>query len=142
MASFWGRAVPEVRMVIKTCFLAFVLAGLSLAQSSTTLFDDVKIYYQRPNETNFRDDRGVLALNGAQKVMMLLHENRPLFVMRYENITSMSFDEKRSKTLTIKYGGDSAAAGYVRLELTGKWRDILETIRTQSGQQIQMVVSK
>jgi hypothetical protein len=128
--------------MMKTLFLFVVMAGVSLAQSSTVLFEDVKLYYQKPGETKWRDDRAMLALDGGQRVMMLLKDNKPLFVMRYDNIGSMSFDQKRDKTLTLKYGGDSGPAGSVRMELPGKWKDILEAIRSQSQKPVDMAAGK
>lgn len=124
------------------CLLTFAFAGLCLAQSSTLLFDGVKLTYQRPGETKFREDEGVLALDGSQKLMIHLKDNQLLFVMRYENIAGLTFEEKRSKTLTIRFGSTAGPAGSVRMELSGKWRDILEAIRAQSGQQIEMIAAK
>jgi hypothetical protein len=120
--------------------LSFV--GFGLAQSSTVLFDGVKLFYQRPGETEFREDKGVLGLDGSQKVMLVLKENRPMLVLRYESITKMTFEEKRSKTLTIQYGSSATPSGSVRMELPGKWRQILETLRAQSGAEIEMIVKR
>ncbi len=127
---------------MKTLFLFAVMAGVALAQSSTLLFEDVKLFYQKPGETKWRDDRALLALDGGQRVMMLLKDNKPLFVMRYDNIGSMAFDQKKDKTLTLKFGGESGPAGSVRMELPGKWKDILEAIRSQSQKPVQMVMNK
>ena len=126
----------------RLAILMLALGGVAAAQSAALLFDDVKLYYQRPGETNFRDDRGVLALDGSQKVMLLLKDNRPLFILRYENITSLRFDEKKDKTLSIQFGGSASPAGAVRMELTGKWRETLEAIRAQSGKAVDMVAKK
>ena len=128
--------------MIKTLFLFTVMAGVALAQSSTLLFEDVKIYYQKPGETKWQDDRALLALDGGQRVMILIKDNRPLFVMRYDNVTSMSFDQKKDKTLSLQFGGSSGPAGSVRMELPGKWKDILEAIQSQSQKPVQMVMSK
>lgn len=105
------------------------------------LFEDIKLFYQRSGETKFRDDDGLLALHGGQKVMLFIRDNRPLFVLRYDNITSMSFDEKQDRTLSIQYGG-SGASGSARMQLKGKWRQIVETLQAQSGQTITMVPKK
>lgn len=128
--------------MMKTLFLFAVMAGVALAQSSTLLFEDVKLFYQKPGETKWRDDNALLALDGGQRVMLLLKDNKPLFVMRYDNISAMSFDQKKDKTLTLKYGAESGPAGSVRMELPGKWKDILETIKSQSQKPVEMVVSK
>jgi hypothetical protein len=124
------------------CVLGLLLTGVCLAQTSTLLFEDVKLYYQRPGETKFSDDKGLMVLDGNQKVMLILKDNQPLFIMRYENINSMTFDEQRSKTLTIQYGASSSPSGSVRMELPGKWRDILQTIQAQSGTRIEMTAKK
>jgi hypothetical protein len=127
---------------MKKLLMAFcLLTGLAAAQSSTVLFEDVKLYYQRAGETKFRDDEGLLALDGSQKVMMVLRENRPLFVMRYDNVSSLVFDEKKDRTLTIQYGG-AGPSGSVRMELRGKWKQIVETLQAQAGKPVQMVVKK
>ncbi|MBI4893785.1 MAG: hypothetical protein HY821_24425 [Acidobacteria bacterium] len=127
---------------MKWVLLTLALSVSGLAQSSALLFDGVKLYYQRPGEKNFRDDRGVLALDGSQKVMLLLKDNRPLLILRQDSITSISFEEKKDKTLTIRYGGANEPSGSVRMELSGKWKDILEALRAQSGQTIQMIGKK
>jgi hypothetical protein len=124
------------------CVLGLFLAGLCMAQSSTLLFEDVKLYYQRPGETKFQDGRGIMVLDGNQKVMLILKDNQPLFIMRYENINSITFEEQRSKTLTILYGASSSPSGSVRMELPGKWRDILQTIQAQSGMKIEMITKR
>jgi len=124
------------------CVLVLLLTGLCLAQSSTILFEDVKLYYQRPGETNFQDDKGIMVLDGNQKVMLILKDNHPLFIMRYENISGMTFEEQRSRTLTILYGASSGPSGSVRMELPGKWRDILQTIQAQSGMKIEMITKR
>lgn len=74
--------------------------------------------------------------------MILIKDNRPLFVMRYDNITSMSFDQKKDKTLSLQFGGSSGPAGSVRMELPGKWKDILEAVQSQSRKPVQMVMNK
>lgn len=117
----------------------FTLAAF--AQSPMVLFDDIKLFYQKPGETKFRDDNGLLALDGGQKVMLVLRDNRPLFVMRYDNVKSMVFDEKKDKTLTIEFGG-TGASGSVRMELSGKWKDIISTLQAQSGKPVQQIVKK
>jgi Ca2+:H+ antiporter len=66
----------------------------------------------------------------------------PIFIMRYENIRSITFEEQRSRTFTILYGSSSSPAGSVRMELPGKCRDILQTIQAQSGMKIEMIVRK
>ena len=119
-----------------------VFSGLVYAQSSALLYDDVKIFYQRAGETKFRDDKGVLALDGSQKVMLVLKENRPLFILRYDNINNISFEEKRDRTLTIRFGDEANPSGSVRMELPGKWREILETFRAQSGKPINMIAKQ
>ena len=119
-----------------------VFSALVYAQSSTLLFDDVKIFYQRAGETKFRDDKGVLALDGSQKVMLVLKDNRPLFILRHDNISNISFEEKRDRTLTIRFGGEGNPSGSVRMELPGKWREILETLRAQSGKPINMIAKQ
>jgi hypothetical protein len=121
---------------------AWLLAGVGLwAQAPAVLFEDIKLYYQRPGETKFRDDKGLLALDGGQRVMMVLRENRPLLVLRYENITSAAFDEKKDKTLSLQFSG-TGGAGAVRMELSGKWKQILETWQAQSGKTVEMVAKK
>ncbi len=127
-----------MRFVMGLC----LTAAFAFAQSSTVLFEGVKFSYQRAGETKWREDKGLLALNGAQKVMLINKDNKPLFIMRYDNISSMEFDEKKSKTLTIRYGGDSAPSGMVRMELSGKWKDILETIHSQSQKPIATISPK
>lgn len=127
-------------MIRRICLLA-LFAAAAMAQSTTLLFEDVKLYYQKAGETKFRDDDGLLALDGAQKVMLVLRDNKPLFVMRYDNIKSMVFDEKKDKTLTLEFGG-TGAAGSVRMELRGKWRDIISTLQAQSGKPVQQIVKK
>jgi hypothetical protein len=123
-------------------FLFAVMTGVALAQSSTLLFEDVKLFYQKPGETRWRDDNALLALDGGQRVMILIKDNRPLFVMRYDNITSMSFDQKKDKTLSLQFGGESGPAGSVRMELPGKWKDILEAVKSQSQKPVQMEMSR
>ncbi len=127
---------------MKWILLTLALSASAAAQSSALLFDDVKLFYQKPGDKNFRDDRGVLALDGAQKVMLVLKDNKPLLILRQDSITSITFEEKRDKTLTVRYGGASGPAGSVRMELPGKWKDILEALHAQSGQSIQMISKK
>jgi len=131
-----------LELLFRSCILVLFVLATCAAQSPTLLFGDVRLFYQKPGETKFRDDSGVLALDGSQKAMILMKDNRPLFVMRYENITGMTFEEKRSRTLTLRFGGSSGPAGSARMELPGKWRDILAAIRAQSGQQIEMIAKK
>jgi hypothetical protein len=121
--------------------LGFLLTAGLWAQAPAVLFEDVKLSYQRPGETKFREDKGLLALDGGQKVMMVLRENRPLFVMRYENITTASFDERKDKTLSLQYSG-TGGAGSVRMELSGKWKQILETLQAQSGKPVEIAAKK
>ncbi|MBL0160522.1 MAG: hypothetical protein IPP47_26080 [Bryobacterales bacterium] len=126
----------------KAMLLIALLAGLAQAQSASLLFDGVKLFYQKPGETKWRDDKALLALDGGQRVMLLLKDNKPLFVMRYDNISSMSFNEKKDRTLTLTYGGDSSPSGTVRMELSGKWKEILETLRGQSQKPVAIVAGK
>lgn len=121
--------------------IGFLLTAGMWAQAPAVLFEDVKLSYQRPGETKFREDKGLLALDGGQKVMMVLRDNRPLFVMRYENVTAASFDERKDKTLSLQYSG-MGGAGSVRMELSGKWKQILETWQAQSGKTVEMVAKK
>lgn len=126
-----------IRRLIALCFFAASL----WAQSPMVLFEDIKLFYQRAGETKFRDDDGILALDGGQKVLVFIRDNRPLFVLRYDNISSMIFDEKQDKTLTIHYGG-TGASGSVRMELKGKWKQIVDTLQAQAGKPVQIVVKK
>jgi len=115
----------------------FVYPCLCLAQSPALHFDDVKLYYQKPGNKKFHDeDKCVLVLEGGQKVMLLLKENKLMFVARYDNVTEFSFDEKHHKTLTVRYMGAPGPDGLARLELPGKWKNILETLRNQSGKTV------
>lgn len=126
-------------LLMTLAVLAF--AGIATAQSSLVLFEDVKLYYQKPGSTDFKDDDGLLALDGGQKVMIVTRDNKPLFILRYDNIVGMTFNEKKDKTLAIQFGGN-APAGSVRMELRGRWRQILETLQAQSGKQVQVIVTK
>ncbi|GEM_PF-6894615 len=125
--------------ILSLAILSCVFAAAAMGQTTAVLFEGVKLFYQDPGKEKFKDLKGTLALDSAQKVMMLLKDNKPWFVARYDNVTQFSFEEKRDKTLTVKYQDAPGPSGLVRLELGGKWKNILEMIRNQSGKTVEMI---
>jgi hypothetical protein len=64
-----------------------------------------------------------------------------LLVLGWDSVRFAGFDEKKDKTLSLQFSG-TGGAGAVRMELSGKWKQILETWQAQSGKTVEMVAKK